>query len=136
MAHLYTVEFRIYSEHLVPTDITDRLGLVPCNAVEIGAHGAREGNKHQWCFNGTSDPPVEDPEWDELEDGLQFVSAQLQPKKLILAELRKMTEQIWWCGHYQSSFDGGPLLSASVLAQLSEIGAPLYIDNYFSSEGA
>jgi len=37
----------------------------------------------------------------------------------------------FWCGHFQSSFDGGPRLSAQLMRRLSDFGVDLYIDNYF-----
>jgi hypothetical protein len=41
---------------------------------------------------------------------------------------------ILWCGHFQSSFDGGPTLSPELLKQLGEFEVELFIDNYFSEE--
>jgi hypothetical protein len=40
----------------------------------------------------------------------------------------------WWCGHFQSCFDGGPTLSARMLGRLGAFGAELFIDNYFSTK--
>jgi hypothetical protein len=73
-------------------------------------------------------------EWTSLEDGLRHVLEILLPKKDIIEEYAKAYEAVWWCGHFQSSFDGGPTLSASLLKLLGEFGIPLYIDNYFEEE--
>jgi len=40
----------------------------------------------------------------------------------------------WWCGHFQSGFDGGPTLTPDLLRRLGEFGADLFIDNYFSPD--
>lgn len=41
-------------------------------------------------------------------------------------------DAVWWCGHFQSSFDGGPELPAELLTEIGSYGIPLYIDNYFN----
>ena len=67
-----------------------------------------------------------------LEEGLLHLLETLEPKKESIGVLAKNAEVIWWCGHFQSSFDGGPTLSASLLQRLGDFGVPLFIDNYFS----
>ena len=42
-------------------------------------------------------------------------------------------QAVWWCGHIQSSFNGGPTLSAALMKRIGEIGVPLSIDDYHSS---
>lgn len=37
---------------------------------------------------------------------------------------------VWWCGHFQSSFDGGPMISPSLLTRLGEFGVLLFIDQF------
>jgi hypothetical protein len=81
-----------------------------------------------WAYNGA----VDFIEWESLEDGLAFVLQKLWPHRETLSRYAARGEFIWWCGHFQSRFDGGPCLSAGIMTKLGEIGASLYIDNYFS----
>jgi hypothetical protein len=80
-----------------------------------------------WAFDGNGPG-----EWESLEQGLDFVCDALDKGNVSLDQYRADFELIWWCGHFQSSFDGGPRLSPAILARLASFGAPLFIDNYFS----
>lgn len=42
-------------------------------------------------------------------------------------------QAVWWCEHFQSSFNGGPTLSAALMNRIGDIGVQLSIDNYHSS---
>jgi len=128
--HQYTVEFRIFGNTLDPGLITRELGLEPCQVRTPG--GSRfEGrtDRGMWAYNGPPDAPVE---WRSLEEGLTFVLGTLWPYRQQVAQFATSAELIWWCGHFQSSIDGGPTLSPDLLKKLGEFGADLYIDNYFS----
>ena len=39
-----------------------------------------------------------------------------------------------WCGHFSSSFDGGPRLSEKILKALGDLGLPLWIDTYSTTK--
>jgi hypothetical protein len=80
-----------------------------------------------WGFDGGGPD-----DWDSLEEGLTFVLDQLGASEKWFAKYRVDYEVIWWCGHFQSCFDGGPVLSARLLERLGAFGAELFIDNYFS----
>ncbi len=85
-----------------------------------------------WAYNGTDEQHVS---WDSLEKGLNFVLNKLWPHLDTIASYKEMGAQlIWWCGHFYSSFDGGPSLSPTLLKKLGEFGAELYIDNYHSND--
>ena len=71
-------------------------------------------------------------EWLSLEEGLAFLLDKLQPVKQRLSRLEDH-QILFWCGHFQSSFDGGPTLSPFLLAALGDFGVPVFIDNYFDS---
>jgi hypothetical protein len=81
-----------------------------------------------WAFDGAEGSNY----WESLEDGLCFVLDKLWPLREIIAKYKSSGRLIWWCGNFQSSFDGGPTLSAGLLGRLGEFGAELFIDNYFS----
>ena len=87
-----------------------------------------------WSYDGARVAADIVREWTSLEDGLRHVLEILLPKKDIIEEYAKTYEAVWWCGNFQSSFDGDPTLSASLLKLLGEFGIPLYIDNYFGEE--
>jgi|SRR5882672_749535 len=133
MTHEYTVELRISGVNLTPSELSDDLGLRPSTVREVGdAVGSRRFMQAVWGYNGSeSDEP---PIWGSLEEGLAFVLANLAPVRPNLEKYKSRFDMVWWCGHFQSSFDGGPTLSAALLTELGEFGVPLFIDNYLSEE--
>jgi hypothetical protein len=84
-----------------------------------------------WAFNGGGDS--DDFEWEALEDGLAFVLDRLGPAEKLFSVYSRDYRVVWWCGHFQSAFDGGPTLSAQMLRRLGPFGAELFVDNYFSA---
>jgi hypothetical protein len=129
--HVYKVEFRIWSETLDPGVITSALNLQPCQARRQGSQRA-DGKTFtgMWAYNGYGH--AESPDWDSLEEGLTFVSDKLWPQKEMITGYKSNARLMWWCGHFQSTFDGGPKLSPFLLGKLGMFGADLFIDNYFS----
>lgn len=132
--HVYTVEFRIFSETLDPAVITSQLNLQPC---QVRRQGSRRnaGNifTGMWAYNGYGD--AESPDWDSLEEGLTFLLDKLWPRKEVIVGYKSTARLMWWCGHFQSTLDGGPQLSPFLLGKLGMFGADLFIDNYFSVNG-
>ena len=129
--HEYTVELRIFGQELDPSAITEELGLGPSTVRHVGdALGSKRSKFAIWGYNGSDDESP--PTWQSLEEGLAFVLSKLGDVKPQLQKYRKTFEMSWWCGHFQSGFDGGPTLSASLLKELGEFGVPLFIDNYLS----
>ena len=130
--HQYTVELRVWGRDLDPERVTTDTGLRPCQTRARGDRwGSRTYDESMWAFNGEGAAPTRD--WDSLEDGLTFVLDKLGDSHAVFARLASQFTVIWWCGHFQSSFDGGPTLSPQLLTRLGTFGANLYIDNYFSS---
>jgi hypothetical protein len=127
--HEYTVEFRIFGKTLDPAEITQELGLQPCQVRIEGSAGVGGRLQGMWAYNGGE----ANIRWDSLEDGLTFVLDKLWPHRKAIAKYNENGQRVWWCGNFQSSFDGGPRLSPDLLKRLGEFGAYLYIDNYFSS---
>lgn len=129
----FTVEFRIYGKALNPDAITDMLQLKPCQVALAGSRlGSRTIQEAMWAFNGFEDDQANTPEWATLEEGLTFVLNKLWSRREIISHCSGATRLIWWCAHFQTVFDSGITLSAPLLARLSEFGADLFIDNYFS----
>lgn len=135
--HIYTVEFRICSEALDPLAVTEELGLTPSS---IRTPGVLRSDGRvldgEWVFNGVSPGEARKIEWDSLENGLTFVMDKLWSRREAIARYQSRARVIWWCGNFQTGFDGGPLLSASLLSKLGDFGVALFIDNYFSGPTA
>ena len=71
-------------------------------------------------------------DWESLEVALSDVLDLVEPHKATFARYAQEYSVIWWCGHFQCAFDGGPRLSVAVLKRLAAFPAELFIDNYFS----
>ena len=69
-----------------------------------------------------------------MEEGLTFLLKILSTRKAEIITLAHQFDAVWWIGHFQSSFDGGPTLSPKLMAEISSYEIPLSIDNYFSDE--
>jgi uncharacterized protein DUF4279 len=129
VGHKYTVEFRIYGKNLQPDLITQELGLQPCQIRPSGESSSQaDANLGMWAFDGSDKGGVE---WDSLEDGISAVLDKLWAKREIIQQYRPEKSLIWWCGNFQSAFDGGPTLHHALLVRLVEMGADIFIDNYF-----
>lgn len=131
--HTYSVQLRISGTRLCLEEITDHLGVKP-NLVR--REGEPRSSKElwpesMWSYDGSAEDQVK--EWKSLEEGLQSVMHALWHKRTSIRAYLQRYDVIWWCGHFQSSFDGGPTLSVTLLERLAEFGVPVYIDNYFSA---
>lgn len=71
-------------------------------------------------------------EWESLEAGLAALLEVFRCREGELHEYRKKYDVCIWCGHFSSSFDGGPALSAEILKAIGDFGIPLYLDTYLS----
>lgn len=132
--HIYTVELRFTGDDLVPSEISRQLCLRPTNSSDVLVIDTGGRKKRPfWAYNGGGEDNFQ-PEWQSLEQGLDFLLRRLAPLRATIIEISQSFEGLWWCGHFQASFDGGPTLSAKILAEMASYGLPLSIDNYFSSE--
>jgi len=130
--HEYTIELRITGADLVPTIITETLGLEPSSVRELGERRSerRVWDEALWGYNGY---PSDTPRfWTSLEEGLSFLLDRLEPLRSEIDNYKQKYDAVWWCGHFQSSFDGGPMLTAELMGRLADFGVDLYIDNYFA----
>lgn len=130
--HEYTVEFRISGAELVPATVTLALGLEPSSVREVGERRSERTvwDEALWGYNGY--PSGTPKDWASLEDGLAFLLDRLEPLRSEIDNYKQKYDIVWWCGHFQSSFDGGPTLSAKLMRRLADFGVDLYIDNYFA----
>lgn len=132
--HSYTVSLRFTGGALNVSEISRRLGLEPSHFVSASDPAPDGRQRHAfWAYNGHSKDGFQ-PEWSSLEEGLSFLLRALNSHRTAVLELSRNLEGVWWCGHFQSSFSGGPTLSPELLGEISRSGLPLSIDNYFSEE--
>ncbi|MEX8514393.1 DUF4279 domain-containing protein [Leptothrix ochracea] len=132
--HAYTVELRFSGEHLEPSEISNQLNLQPSNAFSQSQNKFLiRKRRPYWAYNGHGEVGFQS-EWALLEDGLEFLIKCLNSRKAKVIALARQFDGIWWCGHFQASFDGGPTLSPKLLTELGSYEIPLSIDNYFNDE--
>lgn len=99
----------------------------------LAASSSSRSRRPFWAYNGQGEEGFL-LDWRSLEDGLTFLARRLAPLRSTVVDLSQTFDGIWWCGHFQSSFDGGPTLSPKILAEVASFGLPLFIDNYFAAE--
>ena len=129
--HEHSVEFRISGAALVPATVTTALKLEPSLVREVGERrgATRVWDKALWAYDGFAGQHSNC--WSSLEDGFHFLLDKLEPLKTRIEEYKQDHDVFFWCGHFQSSFDGGPKLSAKLLRRLADFGVDVYIDNHF-----
>lgn len=132
--HTYTVQLRFSGEQLDPSEVSARLNLVSSNSSrQLENQPSTRKRRPYWAYNGQGEEGFQ-PEWACLEDGLKFLLKILSPRKSEIIALAGQYEAVWWCGHFQASFDGGPTLSPKLLTEIGSYEVCLSIDNYFSDE--
>ena len=114
-----------------PDSVTTETGLHPCDSRHVDFdHDGTVRQKSRWAYNGGGESGAF--EWDTLEEGLEFVLERASNSADVFKRYAANNLVTWWCGHFQSSFDGGPTLSPGLLKRLGDFGADLFIDNYLS----
>src|SRR5215472_4942330 len=106
--HTYSVQFRISGANLDPHEVTRRMGLEP-NQIRIAGERRSDSKVWQeslWSYDGGATSVDSANEWTSLEEGLLYVLGKLSSKKELIQEYVRSHEVIWWCGHFQSGFDG------------------------------
>ena len=127
--HTYTVELRVSSDNLEPNDITRTLGITP---TQVRKKGERRSQGSVWGENVWSYEvfPEEGESWPDLENGLNKLLSVIKPVQSQLRSYSSGSNIYIWCGHFTSSFDGGPTLSPALLRSLGESGITLMLDTY------
>ena len=132
-SHEYTVELRFYGDNIDVANISNYLGLLPTNSLTPRTLNPNSRPiKPFWGYDAQPDREKYIM-WNSLEEGFEFVWKNLRSKKSEIVSLSQKFEGIWWCGHFQASFDGGPTLSPSFLAEIASYTLPIYLDCYFVS---
>jgi hypothetical protein len=129
--HRYTVELRIIGQNFEPDDITRDLALTPTIVARKGqpkvAETEAKWTANMWGFEVL--PPGSDG-WSSLEEGVAALLRVFSSLQERLHAYSLSNEICLWCGHFTSSFDGGPRLSSSLLKSLGDFAFPLVLDTY------
>jgi len=131
--HNYTVSLRISSAALDAAQVTKELNLAPTQTREVRERKTADTvwDKALWELEVFPKGRIG---WDSLEAGLAALLKICVPQTKTLHEYSKKHDIFIWCGHFSSSFDGGPHLSPKILKALGDFGVPLSIDTYFSNK--
>ena len=127
--HQYSVALLITAELLDPEHITAVLGVEPAQTWKKGEDARDRSRTAGWELRLE---PEQGRFWTSMEDGLHALLSKVEGKRPQLQKLAENHKVAWWIGHFQTSLDGGPMLSPRMLKRLGEFGVPLFIDNYFS----
>lgn len=127
--HRYTVELRIVGEELAHDEVTRALGVEPTQVRKKGEHRSEKSvwSENMWCFEIR---PVNQRDWLSLEDGLAALIERFIPMRKRLESHLPANKIFIWCGHFTSSFDGGPTFSPQLLRSLGELGVELVLDTF------
>ena len=128
--HRYTVELRIVGSNLDPEEVTRTIGLSP---TQVRKKGERRSAESTWANNmwALEALPPDRSEWSSLADGLAALLGAIRPVQDRLRNYTSGNDLYIWCGHFASSFGGGPTLSPVLLKMLGDLGAQLVLDTYF-----
>jgi hypothetical protein len=131
--HEYSVALVLQGEDLNPDAVSAMLDLQPTQSWRKGeVRTTRPAVVSGWEFE--VHPNAETRYWDDLEQGLNAALDVLESKRDVVSQLQAGYAVVWWIGHFQSCFDGGPAFSPQLLRRLADFGVELGIDNYFSGQ--
>lgn len=132
--HRYTVELRIIGPELNPEQVTEHLGLQPTQVRRKGEPRSKTSNWTTTMWGIEVLPPGQD-DWPSLEDGLNELLSVVGPIWSRITPYSTKNEVLLWCGHFTSSFDGGPSFTPNLLKSLAGLGVKLYLDTYCEDPG-
>jgi hypothetical protein len=131
--HEYSVALRISGATLDPTEVTTRLGLTP---TQVRTAGQPRSDKSVWDESMWEYEvrPKGRIDWSSLGEGLETVLAVFDSRNEIVRHYQSSFHVFLWCGHFSSSFAGGPTFSPSLLKQLGDFGVELVLDTHFVND--
>src|SRR5438552_982902 len=135
--HSYLVSLRISDKTLDPSTITSELGIEPTQVrIEGQARpgGGSAWDESMWEYEAKANNGGR--EWHSLEQGLQALLSMFASRQATLREYQQRFKLSLFCGHFTSSFNGGPTFSPSLLKELGDFGVELFLDTYCSGESA
>jgi hypothetical protein len=132
--HTYTVELRVTGKDLDLSSVTTALKLQPTNSRVKGEKLGRSRLVGQSMWGFDVRPTRGRKDWESLETALHAALGRFRPRKLALKKLSRRYGVCLWCGHFTTSFDGGPRLSPKLLKGLAALGVELILDTYCSGQ--
>lgn len=129
LGHHYSVALRVSGDEIDPQQVTRLLKVQPAQAWKKGEDERPRSKTGGWELRLE---PEGGRFWLSLDDGLNALMDAIALRRKEVRELALQHEVFWWVGHFQTSFDGGPMISAATLERLGAFGIALYVDNYFS----
>jgi Domain of unknown function (DUF4279) len=119
-------------------DVTAKLSLKPSQTRIAGQ--SRPGGKSVWDESMWEYEvrPHRNPKrnWSSLEQGLTEIISAFRSRKRLLRNYQRRFKVSIFCGHFSSSFNGGPTFSPLLLKELGNLGVELFLDTYSSSEAS
>jgi hypothetical protein len=132
--HNYSVALRICGKDLDLAEVSATLKLNPTQTRLIGQPRSPKSVWLESMWEYEARPGEDKIFWNSLEDGLRQVVAVFVSRKSGLRKYQRRFKVFLWCGHFSSSFDGGPTLSPTMLKALSGLGVQLILETHFSGE--
>jgi len=136
--HSYLVSLRISGHALDPSKLTSELGIAPTQVRIKGQQrpgGKSVWDESMWEYEPTP-PSGGQREWLSLEEGLRAVLSLFASREQLLRDYQQRFRVCVFCGHFTSSFNGGPTFAPSLLKELGDFGVELLLDTYCSGEPA
>jgi hypothetical protein len=133
--HTYSVALRISGTDLDVDEVSAKLRLKPTQTRVIGQRRFSTNSvwdESMWEYEVR--PAEGKVVWDSLEDGLQAVLSAFGSCDKEVRNYQQRYRVFLWCGHFSSSFSGGPTLSPQILKALGDFGVELILDTLFSDE--
>lgn len=132
--HEYTAAFRVAGGQLIIEDVTRTLQIQPTHVIHLGQkQQGGPAKKAVWSFEQVSPTGGQ---WHSLEDALLTLVSDLRQRHEEIRALQAKFDVCLWCGHFTSSFDGGPRFSSNLLRVLGDFGVDLFLDTYCSAPSA
>ena len=140
IVHSYTLSLRIESATLDVSRVTEELGLAPTQTRAAGQYRSPTSvfEKALWEFDlapAEADVAPENrpdfPQWESLEAAFRKLLSIFSGRAAVLRGYREQHQVYLWVGHFSSSFNGGPRLSAEILKALGDFGVPVWVDTHF-----
>jgi len=132
--HSYTVALRISGADLDLAEVSKTLRLKPTQTRLIGQPRSAKSVWPESMWEYEVRPGKDKVRWDSLEDGLRKVVSVFVSRKRSLRKYQRRFKVFLWCGHFSSSFGGGPTLSPIVLRALGDFRVELILETYFSDK--
>jgi hypothetical protein len=126
--HTYSVALRIVGSGLDVAQVSAKLRLQPTQTKVV----KQPPDMQLWAYEVC--PGNGNTLWDSLEDGLRTLLSVFAGREGELQKYQSGYKVFLWCGHFSSSFDGGPTLSPQMLKALGDFGVELILDTYATSD--